>query len=230
MKKGRIPRRPTAADVGFADAARKAHSLQADVRVSAYTRAMSASTFWNQVQDLGIALAQGEVGGRNFRQRFLQLSRERMGCSRVSLWRFRQDPDDPQGPLLLVCKAAQHEDGSPLGRERSLRADQYHDCLAAMRPKGVRGSDDCLNDPPLRTLAEVVLRHADVRSLACAALLVNGRNYGLLCAEQLGQPRHWTRQQLLDLARLARTISLQVVRGAGPKHMEAPSLPALPPP
>lgn len=181
------------------------------------------------MQELGIALARGEIDGRNFRQHFLQLTRRRMACSRVSLWRFRQNPEDPQGPLLLVCKASQHEDGSILARERALRDDQYRDCLAAMQAKGVRGSDDCRNDPVLRTLSQALLEQADVRSLACAALLVNGRNYGLLCAEQLGQPRHWTRQQLLDLGRLARTISLQVVRGGGLHHMEAPSLPALPP-
>lgn len=191
---------------------------------------MSASQFWNQVQELGIALAQGQVDGRHFRQQFLLLTRERMDCSRVSLWRFREDEEDRQRPLLLVCKASQHEDGSILARERALRADQYRDCLAALQPAGVRGSDDCLNDPVLRTLAQALLDHAGVRSLACAALLVNGRNYGLLCAEQLGQPRPWTRQQLLDLAKLARTISLQVVRGGGRQHMDAPSLPALPTP
>ncbi|TDP72368.1 GAF domain-containing protein [Roseateles toxinivorans] len=191
---------------------------------------MSASPFWNQVQELGISLTQERIDGRNFRQQFLLLTRERMDCSRVSLWRFREDEADRQRPLLLVCKASQHEDGSILAKERSLRADQYRDCLAALQPTGVRGSDDCLNDPPLRTLAQALLEHAGVRSLACAALLVNGRTYGLLCAEQLGQPRHWTRRQLLDLAKLARTISLQVVRGGGPHHMDAPSLPALPTP
>jgi len=190
----------------------------------------SPSLFWTQVQELGIALAQGQVDGRQFRQQFLVLTRERMGCSRVSLWRFRHDPEDPQQALLLVCKATQHEDGATLARERSLRVDQYRDLVTALLPEGVRGSDDCFNDPVLQTLTQALLEHADVRSLACAALLVNGRNYGLLCAEQLGQPRHWTRQQLLDLAKLARTISLQVVRGGGLGHMDAPSLPALPTP
>jgi GAF domain-containing protein len=187
--------------------------------------AASPSPFWNQVQELGLALTQAHVDGRSFRQRYLDLTRQRLGCSRVTLWRFRLVESRP---LLLVCKASQHQNGETLSQELALEPDAYVAYIAALQPRGVHASDDCLADASLLAFNKAYLIAADVRALAGAALVVNGRIYGMLCAEELGRTHHWSRAQQLDLAKLARTLSLQVLRGGGPGHINAPSRPALP--
>jgi hypothetical protein len=108
--------------------------------------AASPSPFWNQVQELGLALTQAHVDGRSFRQRYLDLTRQRLGCSRVSLWRFRLVESRP---LLLVCKASQHQNGETLSQELALEPDAYVAYIAALQPRGVHASDDCLADAGL---------------------------------------------------------------------------------
>src|SRR5438045_3780499 len=129
----------------------------------------------------------GRIDRNACRSAVIDVVLARIGCQRVSMWKFEGSP----GRLNLLCFASKTA-GAPLDTtERRLAQDEYRDYFNALIERGTYVSSDALRDPALAAMREAYLVPNHVRSLLDAAFLLNGRAYGMVCCEETKAPREW---------------------------------------
>jgi GAF domain-containing protein len=138
---------------------------------------------------------------------------ERLRCNRASLWHFEADGER----RWLRCLAMHDEQpaASIVGTE--LAESDYRDYFAALSATGVFESQDALGDARLAKLRDSYLVPLNVRSVLDVAFTVNGRSFGILCCEQVGQQREWRPHDVAEIRRIGTVVSLALsTQHAGP--------------
>lgn len=167
-----------------------------------------AAALLEQLRQLGLALADGRLKRQAYRFAMLALLREHLACTRVSLWRFEGHGEQ----LRLVCRGSVAEPGQADLQGEVLSQAEFRTYFAELAREGVYACEDTFQSPVLAALRDSYLRPQDVRSLMDVSFTVNGRLYGVLCCEQVGLTRQWTRAEIATLLRFGRLVSLHVAR------------------
>ncbi|HEY1092554.1 MAG TPA: GAF domain-containing protein, partial [Burkholderiaceae bacterium] len=143
-----------------------------------------------------------------YRHKLLRLVGEYLGCSRVSLWRFSGEGE----AMSLICRSSFEAAGLDLASGAQLNRKQFKAYFDRVLQLGAFVCPDVRGEPVLEGLREPYLDPQDVRALLDVSFGVNGRQYGVICCEQFGQPRAWTQTDVNTLLRVSRLVSLQVAR------------------
>jgi GAF domain-containing protein len=131
-------------------------------------------------------------------------------CSRVSMWVFRGEP----GQGVMSCTGGYTESGEHLPAGAELQQDQYVAYFQEIFSNGAYVCHDTSTDPRLDGMRDGYLRPLRVMALLDAVFAYNGRAQGLLCCEQVGEPRRWTNSEVADLKRCASLITRYANRWA----------------
>ena len=146
----------------------------------------------------------------------------RMGCQRVSMWKF----EGGAGRLNLLCFASKTAGGELDTTERRLAQAHYRDYFNALIERGTYVSSDAMNDPALQAMREPYLVPNNVRSLLDAAFMLNGRTYGMVCCEETVAPRDWRAGDVLALRAIVTRLALLMSGIPESVLWVTPSLPA----
>ena len=174
-----------------------------------------------RLQDITSSFYEGRSSLEHAQSSFVDLVLERIGCSRVCLWKFEGE----DRALSLRCFAAKAV-GQPLQTSgRRLHLSEYRDYFNALVVRGTFVSVDAMNDPALQPMRTSYLELASVLSTLDAAFVLNGRAYGTVCCEQTDVIRQW---RVGDVATLRWIVTrLTLLMSTSPKSMlwQTPTLP-----
>ncbi len=167
-----------------------------------------AVSIQHQMRQIGVAYADGQIDHPTARQRLVALVRENFQCSRVSCWEFHGDPGQRVMECIVSCgaDASSHSPGS-----RVLETDSpaYFESMSKAR---MYVCDDTLADPNFAGQRERYSQPGASRAMLDACLSANGKLIGVLCLEQVGEPRKWTRPEVMAAMRVATAISMFIAR------------------
>jgi predicted signal transduction protein with EAL and GGDEF domain len=139
-------------------------------------------------------------------ERMLEVLAITLDVGRVSFWTF----EEPQ--QLIRCEHLYRADrNTPMGPTLLRRADfpRYFDSLCQQLVIAV---EDARDDPRTSELKDEYLRPLDVVSMLDVPVRAFGRYLGVLCHEQLGAPRAWTREDETFAAAVATQVALAFER------------------
>lgn len=145
----------------------------------------------------------------------------RIGCQRVSLWKFEGTP----GRLDLLCFASKTAGGTLDTTERRLGQAEYRDYFNALIERGTYVSSDALADSALQAMREPYLVANNVRSLLDAAFMLNGRAYGMVCCEETVASRDWRAGEVMALRAIVTRLALLMSGAPESLLWTTPSLP-----
>jgi GAF domain-containing protein len=160
------------------------------------------------VRQLGAGLVGKDLSIQAFRAGLCEALQRGFKCSQASLWRFVGEPGD----LVLRCVGMHSEARGGEESRAELREHEYDVYFSELLKRGVYASPDVLNDPNLQGLVEPYFKHTGVRSLLDVAFQANGKAFGVLCIEQVGECREWTPAEHALARQVAALISLAVAR------------------
>ena len=175
-----------------------------------------------QIQELLGAFFAGRIDRNAVRSSVMDVILARMGCQRVSMWKF----EGGAGRLNLLCFASKTAGGEIDTRERRLAQSEYRDYFNALIERGTYVASDALNDPALAAMREPYLVPNNVRSLLDAAFMLNGRAYGMVCCEQTDAPRDWRAGEVMALRAIVTRLALLMSAQPDSVLWITPSLPA----
>ena len=164
----------------------------------------------------------GRIDRNACRSAVLDLVLSRMGCSRVSMWKF----EGPLHDLNLLCFISKTAGGEVDTSERRLLQSEYRDYFNALISRGVYVGSDAMNDPALHGLLTPYLLSNNVRSLLDAAFMLNGRTYGMVCCEEAVAPREWRAGEVVALRAIVTRLALLMSSARESVLWTTPSLPA----
>ena len=145
----------------------------------------------------------------------------RIGCDRVSLWKFEGSP----GRLDLLCFASKTAGGALDTTERRLAQDEYRAYFNALIERGTYVSSDAMSDAALAPMRAAYLVPNQVRSLLDAAFMLNGRAYGMVCCEQTSAARDWRAGDVMALRAICTRLALLMSGAPESVLWVTPSLP-----
>lgn len=175
-----------------------------------------------QIQELLGAFYAGRIDRNEVRSSVMDVILARMGCQRVSMWKF----EGGAGRLNLLCFASKTAGGEIDTRERRLAQSEYRDYFNALIERGTYVASDAMNDPALAAMREPYLVPNNVRSLLDAAFMLNGRAYGMVCCEQTDAPRDWRAGEVMALRAIVTRLALLMSAQSESVLWTTPSLPA----
>ena len=143
-----------------------------------------------------------------FRSQVAQALHERFACSLATLWCVEGEP----GARRLVCVTSLSDRPGEDLAGAILREEDLGEYFAALLRDGIFNSPDALNDKRLDGLRKDYLQPNRVGALLDAAARVNGEPLGVICIEQRGCGRIWSKTDELDLRRATAQISLSLTR------------------
>jgi len=167
-----------------------------------------AASIQQQMRLVGAQFADGKIDHPEARRRLVTLIRTHFDCSRVSYWAFTGEPGERVMHYVAGCgvEAATHH----LGKQfREVDAPEYIQSLASSR---TYVCEDTLADPKLQSVRDRFLITGGSRALLDAALAANGKLIGVLCVEQVGETRKWTRHDMAAANKFATGISMFIAR------------------
>ncbi len=163
----------------------------------------------------------GRTDRNRARSAVLDLVLARIGCRRVSLWKF----DGVGGDLKLLCFAAKTAGGELDTTERRMTQSEYRAYFNALIERGTYVSSDAMNDPALQPMRDSYLVAHNVRSLLDAAFMLNGRAYGMVCCEETVATRDWRAGDVFSLRAIVNRLA-RLMSGAPESVLwDTPSLP-----
>lgn len=167
-----------------------------------------AVSIQHQMRQVGAAYADGKIDHATTRQRLVALIREHFQCSRVSYWEFHGEPGARVMNCVVSCgsEAPSHVPG---GRVLETDAPAYFETMAKSR---MYVCEDTLVDPNFENTRERYRQPGASRGMLDACLSANGKLIGVLCMEQVGEPRKWTRPEVMTAMRFATAISMFIAR------------------
>jgi GAF domain-containing protein len=164
----------------------------------------------------------GRIDRRAVRSGVMDVILARIGCQRVSMWKFAGAP----GRLSLLCFAAKTAGGELDTGETRLAQGEYRDYFNALIERGIFVSSDAFNAPALQPMRESYLVPNNVLSMLDAAFMLNGRAYGMVCCEETKTRRDW---RVADVSALRAIVArLALIMSGAPESVlwTTPSLPA----
>ncbi len=171
----------------------------------------------------GVDLLLKRIDQLGYRRRICEGMQMHFRCTRASVWRFAGEGDERVLARVAVCERGGFSEGGPILHQR-----QYGRYFDELMRSGVYRCADVRQDPKLDELAADYLAGFGVRALLDAAFMVNGRAHGVLCLEQLHEPRLWTAHEAALLRRAAATITRDVTVASGLWLPSSPRPEALP--
>jgi GAF domain-containing protein len=177
-----------------------------------------------RLQDISAAFYTGKIDRDEARSRVIDVVFARLACSRVSLWRFDGEADD----LSLLCFAAKSAGGPLITTGSTLRGAEYRDYFAGLVKNGTYVVADAMADPNLQPMRSNYLLPNRVRSMLDAAVMVNGRAYGMVCCEQTDAMRQWRVDEIAALRAITGKLALLMAGAADAALRASPSLPLAP--
>ncbi|MCE9659773.1 MAG: GAF domain-containing protein [Burkholderiales bacterium] len=164
----------------------------------------------------------GRMDRNAVRSAVLDVVLARMGCSRVSMWKF----EGPSADLKLLCFASKTAGGQLDSSERRLARSEFRDYFNALIERGVYVSSDAMNDAALQGMRQSYLVTNNVRSLLDAAFMLNGRTYGMVCCEETSALRDWRAGDVVALRAIVSRLALLMSGAPESVLWSTPSLPA----
>ena len=185
-----------------------------------------ASKISNQAILRSIAAVYG--GGQNSVDQAMSdalegLMRE-IGCARISLWRFERHT----GSRGLRCFVAKLSGQPPVSDTTLLLEEQYRDYYKALVCGAVFVSNDALIDQRLLAMRGVYLEANKISALLDIPVTINGRAYGIVCCEQVGEPYRWLPAQVLAARESVTRAGLLLAREPSIRLGEIESMPIEP--
>jgi GAF domain-containing protein len=167
-----------------------------------------AVSIQQQMRLVGTQFADGKIDHAETRRRLVALIQGHFQCSRVSYWEFSGEPGERVMQCIVACgvETASHVVGK---RFFETDAPDYIDSLARKR---MYVCEDTLSDPNLMSVRDRFLLPGASRALLDAALAANGKLIGVLCCEQVGEVRKWTRPEIMAAMKFANAISMFIAR------------------
>ena len=164
----------------------------------------------------------GRIDRRAVRSGVMDVILARIGCQRVSMWKFEGAP----GRLSLLCFAAKTAGGELDAGETRLAQGEYRDYFNALIERGIFVSSDALAAPALQPMRESYLLPNNVLSMLDAAFMLNGRAYGIMSCEETTSRRDWRVAEVSALRAIVTRLAL-IMSGAPESVLwTTPSLPA----
>jgi GAF domain-containing protein len=163
----------------------------------------------------------GRISRDQARSGVIDVVLARIGCARVSLWKF----DAHEGELSLLCFASKVAGGALDTSERRLAQSEYRDYFNALIERGVFVSGDAMNDPALQPMRDHYLLANHVVSLLDAAFTLNGRAYGMICCEETQATRAWRAGDVSALRLIVTRLALLMSDAAESRLWQTPSRP-----
>ncbi len=174
-----------------------------------------------RLQEIAAAFYGAALDRDTARSRVIDVVLARIGCSRVSLWKF-----DDQGPKLrLLCFASKERGGELDTRERFLDAEEFIPYFNELIEGGTLAADDAMTEPALAPMREDYLVANHVLSMLDGAFLLNGRAYGMVCCEETSQRRAWRTVDIAAIRSIVSRLAALMTSYADPALRAAPSLP-----
>lgn len=167
----------------------------------------------NAVRGIGVQLGNGDIDLVMYRAALCGIFQTHFGCARASLWRFVGPADARQ----LRCLGLHTAEGGFCEPEVALSAADFGVYMREVLARGVFVASDVRCDPHLHELRAYFDAH-QVCSLLDTAFQINGEAFGVVCLEETGQTRHWTRQEQTALRDAASLVSLSIAR-LGPRGL-----------
>ena len=174
-----------------------------------------------RLQAITAAFYEGRSSREQAHSAFIDLVLERIGCSRVCLWKFEGEDE----ALSLDCFAAKAA-GQPLETSgRTLHLAEYRAYFNALIVRGTFVSVDSMNDPALLPMRTSYLQPINVLSTLDAAFILNGRAYGTVCCEQTDAIRHWRAGDVATLRWIVTRLTLLMSTSSQSMLWQTPTLP-----
>lgn len=128
-----------------------------------------------------------------------------MSVQRASIWQV-----NPQFSAL-TCLTLYREDTDRYEQGATLEAHTFPRYFAALANNRVIDASDARNDSRTREFAEVYLKPLGIMSMLDATLRSEGDIKGVLCLEEVGMARLWTREEQAFVASVADLVSQLMV-------------------
>ncbi|MBL8022532.1 MAG: SpoIIE family protein phosphatase [Leptospirales bacterium] len=122
-------------------------------------------------------------------RRSLEITANALSTERASIWMFTEDNQELECLDLFESSSAKHSGGFKLA------ATSYPAYFAYLNEARCLAASDAHTNPSTHEFSESYLKPNNIFSLLDAPILVNGRMRGVVCHEQLGQPRNWTQEE-----------------------------------
>ena len=175
----------------------------------------------NRLQEIAAAFYGGRIDRDAARSRVADVVFDRLGCDRVSLWKF----DRHDAGLRLLCFASKVRGGELDTREQHLEVGEYLPYLHALIEGGTLAADDAMHEPVLQPMREHYLVANHVVSMLDAAFLLNGRAYGMVCCEATQAPRQWKKVEAAALRSIVSRLAALMTSYDDEALWAAPSIP-----
>jgi len=174
-----------------------------------------------RLQEITGRFYSGRITRDEARSSVIDVVLARIGCTRVSLWKFEAH----EGELALLCFASKVAGGALDTSERRLAQSEYRDYFNALIERGVFVSGDAMNDPALQPMREHYLVANHVMSLLDVAFTLNGRTYGMICCEETESARAWRAGHVMALRAIVTRLALLMSDAAESRLWQTPSRP-----
>lgn len=128
---------------------------------------------------------------------------EALQVQRVSIWLFNADGSALVTEDLFERKSRQHSSGT------ELRQQCYPRYFAALQSNNVIAIDDAQHNPVTAEFNQDYLKPLNIHSMLDAVIVSEQGMVGIICAEQLGSPRHWQSSEqnfMTAMASVASTV------------------------
>ncbi len=109
---------------------------------------------------------------------------------RASIWRKSDDGQSIECIDLFESVSGQHSAGFNMSRQ------DYPAYFEAIDNDVVIQAEDAHNDPATRQFTRTYLEPLGIASMLDVPVFVHGRNWGVICCEQLNKKRHWRSEQV----------------------------------
>ena len=143
--------------------------------------------------DTYVALSKDEQiwGGKltNGLRHIVRACANALGVHRASVWQL--EPDFSR----LTCLTLYREDTDQYEQGMELEARSFPRYFAALANSRVIAAADAQNDPRTREFTEIYLKPLNIVSMLDGTLRSEGKPRGVLCLEETGNTRLWTREE-----------------------------------
>jgi GAF domain-containing protein len=167
-----------------------------------------ARSFAQEMRSIGSELADGRIDHSQSQRALARVLQQRFGCARISYWTLAGKP----GERRMLCVFSHGDDAAARSVGETLTEAECPDYFAAHTQRRVWACEDTLEAPDLAPIRRRYLLPGAARSLLEAAFSVNGKPFAVLSCEHVGEPRQWSRVDVMTMMRVAGGMSLFIAR------------------
>ena len=113
-----------------------------------------------------------------------------VGVERVSIWMYTKGEDGILCDDIYQSTPNQHSSGL------MLKARDYPTYFESLRAGRAIAAHDARNDPRTLEFTDTYLLPNGIMSMLDSAIRVRGKMVGVVCFEQVGEPRHWHQDEI----------------------------------